>query len=160
MSRIAALLLATALLAGACAREQSAAPTTPRGDPALRVAAAVLALGRGGEEPLSVEQARKILPLMKVLRDTSPEDRAASQALADEVLAILTPAQRAALERLREQAQDRAGQRGQPGGPPGSGPGDPGAGQGGAPPDPSRRAEFRRRAIDRAIRLLETKASS
>ena len=152
------LLLMTVLLAGACGRGPSAAPTR-RGDPGVRVAAAVLALERSGEHRLSAQQARQILPLLKVLRDTRPEDREASQALADQVMATLTPAQRAASDRLREQAQERFAQRGQGGAP--LGVGGPGAGEpapGDASLDPARRAEFRRRALDRAIRLLQPKA--
>lgn len=159
MRRMALVLLALLVLAG-CSRGGAAPTQTQRGDQAVRVALVVMALERSGEQPLTPDQARQILPLLKVLRDTSPDDRQVSQAIADQIFAILTPDQRAALERLREQAQERIRQRGQ-GGPPGpgvGGPGPGGPGPGGASPDPARRAEFRRRTIDRALRVLESKA--
>lgn len=158
MRRTALVLLALLAFAG-CSRGGAAPAQTQRGDPAVRVALAVLALERSGEQPLTPDQARQILPLLKVLRDTSPDDRQVSQAIADQILAILTPDQRAALERMREQAQERLRQS-RPGGSPGpgvGGPGPGGPGPGGASPDPGRRAELRRRAIDRAIRVLEAK---
>ncbi len=158
MRRPALVLVVLLALAG-CSRGGAAPTQTQRGDPALRVALAVMALERSGEQPLSPDQARQVLPLLKVLRDTSPDDRQVSQAIADQILAILTPDQRAALERLREQAQERAQRRGQgrPPGPGVGGPGPGGPGSGGASPDPARRAEVRRRAVDRAIRVLESK---
>ena len=149
-----ATLVAIALLSlAACSRGATTQPQP--GDPALRAALAVMALERSGDQQLTGDQTRQILPLLKVLRDSSPEDRQVTQAIADQIFAIFTPAQRAALDRLREQARDRL-QRRRPGaGPPAPGVGGPGPG--GLNPDPARRAEVRRRTLERAIRLLESR---
>ncbi len=86
MRRTALVLLALLAFAG-CGRGGAAPAQTQRGDPAVRVALAVLALERSGEQPLTPDQARQVLPLLKVLRDTSPDDRQVSQAIADQILA-------------------------------------------------------------------------
>ena len=151
-----ATLVAIALLSlAACGRGGTAQTQSQGGDPALRAALAVVALQRSGDQQLTGDQTRQILPLLKVLRDSSPEDRQVTQAIADQIFAIFTPAQRAALDRLREQARDRL-QRRRPGaGPPAPGVGGPGPG--GLNPDPARRAEVRRRTLERAIRILESR---
>src|SRR3972149_71510 len=103
-----------------------------------------MALERSGDQQLTGDRTRQILPLLKVLRDSSPEDRQVTQAIADQIFAIFPPAQRAALDRLREQARDRL-QRRRPGaGPPAPGVGGPGPG--GLNPDPARPAEGPRRS--------------
>src|SRR3990170_3802569 len=146
-----ATLVAIALLSlAACGRGGTAQTQSQGGDPALRAA-----LAGSGDQQLTGDQTRQILPLLKVLRDSSPEDRQVTQAIADQIFAIFTPAQRAALDRLREQARDRL-QRRRPGaGPPAPGVGGPGPG--GLNPDPARRAEVRRRTLERAIRVLESR---
>ena len=150
-----ATLVAIALLSlAACGRGGAAQTQSQGGGAALRAALAVMALERSGDQQVTGDQARQILPLLKV-RGTSPEDRRVTQAIADQIFAIFTPAQRAALDRLREQARDRL-QRRRPGaGPPAPGVGGPGPG--GLNPDPARRAEVRRRTLERAIRLLESR---
>lgn len=102
----------------------------------MRVAAAVVALERS-RTPLTKEQARQALPILEGLRDLRPEEREAARALADRFEALLTPAQRDSLWATRERLRERFGP-----GPRGS-------------PDPQRLAEFRRRLLDRAVRLLE-----
>src|SRR3989304_2755061 len=103
-----AALVLIALLSLAARRRGGATQTqAERGDPAVGAALAVMALERSGDQQLTGDQARQILPLLKVLRDTSPQDRQVTQAIADQIFAIFTPAPRAALDRLREQARDR-----------------------------------------------------
>src|SRR3990172_7987979 len=153
--RHATLVVIALLSLAACGRGGATQTQPERGDPAVGAALAVMALERSGDQQLTGDQARQILPLLKVLRDTSPEDRQVTQAIADQIFAIFTPAQRAALDRLREQARDRLpGCRPGPG-PPARGVGGPGSG--GLTPDPARRAEVRRRTLERAIRLLESR---
>ncbi|HEV8338852.1 MAG TPA: hypothetical protein VGR25_04255 [bacterium] len=166
MNRLLILPL-TAALAG-CGHGDGPSGSTqrqgPAADPGMRASLAVIALEREEEHAVSAEQAAKILPWLRVLAEMRPEDVEAAQAIADEVFAVLTAEQRAALEEIRERAADRRPPGG-PGGPPGGGSGvrrGPGVGQGapagqGGQPEPERRAEFRRRAIERAIRLLEAK---
>jgi len=149
------LILLVAILVTGCSRAgDGGADRLRRGDPALRVALAIVALERSQEHRLTREQAGKILPLLKVLRDTRAEDREVAEAIADQVQGVLTPEQRAALQKLREEARERVRR---PGGP---GPGPPGRGQDGPGSDPARRAEFRQRALDRAIRIVEARAKS
>lgn len=105
----------------------------------MRVAAAVVALERS-RTPLTTEQARQALPILEGLRDLRPEEREAARALADRFEALLTPAQRDSLRATRERLRERFGP-----GPRGS-------------PDPQRLAEFRRRLLDRAVRLLEIRS--
>jgi hypothetical protein len=126
----------------------------PAPDPALRVVLAVVALERDPASALTDAQAAKILPWLRVLRDMRPEDVEAAQTIADEVLALLTSGQRSVLQRLQEENRER---RGAPGG---QGAGLPGArppAGDGSGPGPAGRTEFRRRLIERAIRLLEAK---
>ena len=148
-----ALLLAGCSGGGAPAGQQPQAqsPQGSAADPGIRVALAVVALERDPEHALTAEQAAKLLPWLRVMRDMRPDDREAAQTIADEAFAILTADQRAALERRREEARERSGQPGGQGAR--RGPGGPGG-----PPDPSRRVEFRRRIFDRAIRVLETRS--
>ncbi len=160
MSRL--LLLLLALLVAGCSRggeSSSGSPQRPgpAADPGVRAALAVVALERDPATALTAEQAAKILPWLRVLRDMRPDDVAAAQPIADEVFSVLTPEQRSALQRLQEENRARrSSPGGQGAGPPGARP--PGVGDGSAP-DPARRAEFRRRLIERAIRLLEAKSS-
>ncbi len=150
--RQAALVLVAVASLAAC-RGGAAQTPSERGDPALRVAIAVLALQRSGDQQLTADQIKQILPFLKVLRDTSPDDRPAVQAIADQIVTLFTPVQRAALDRLRAQGPPQFQQRN----PAGSvRPGVGRAGPSGSTPDPARRAEFRRRAIERAIRVLES----
>ena len=147
------LILLMALLATGCSRGgEDSARRTRRGDPAIQVAFAIVALERSEEHRLTREQAGKILLLLKVLRDMSAEDREAAQAIADQIQGLLTPGQQAALRQVREETRERSRRPG------GQGAGPPGRGQGGGGPDPGRRAELRRRALDRAIRIVEARA--
>src|SRR3989304_8024065 len=123
----AALVLIALLSLAACSRGGATQAQPERGDPAVGAALAVMALERSGDQQLTGDQARQILPLLKV-RDTSPEDRQVTQAIADQIFAIFTPAQRAALDRLREQARDRLQEPATCAGPPAPGAGGPGAG--------------------------------
>src|SRR3989304_2604794 len=122
-----ATLVANALLSVAdCGRGENKQTQSSGGDPGLRAALAVVALERSGDQQWTGAQARQILSLLKVLRDTSPEDRRVTQAIADQIFVIFTPAQRAALDRLREQARDRLPRRPPAAGPPPPGGGGPG----------------------------------
>jgi hypothetical protein len=126
------------LLVAGCAR----ASGEPRGDPAVRVAAAVLALERSST-PLTPQQARQAIPLLEALRDLRPEEREAARALVQRFDALLTPAQRQALRAARERLRER------------------GSGVGLRPsPDPRRVAEFRGRLVERALRVLLARAGS
>lgn len=147
------LILLMALLAAGCSRGgEDSARRTRRGDPAIQAAFAIVALERSEEQRLTREQAGKILPLLKVLRDMSAEDRDAAQAVADQIRGLLTPGQQAALRQMREETRERSRRPG------GQGAGPLGRGQGGGGPDPARRAELRRRALDRAIQIVEARA--
>jgi len=146
------LILLMALLAAGCGRGGDTAQRLRRGDPAIQVAFAIVALERSDEQRLTREQAGKILPLLKVLRDMSAEDRDAAQAVADQIQGLFTPGQQAALRQMREETRERSRRPG------GQGAGPPGRGQGGGGPDPGRRAELGRRALDRAIRIVEARA--
>src|SRR3989304_7663523 len=99
----AALVLIALLPLAACRRGGATQTQPERGDPAVGAALAVIALERSVDQQLTGDQARQILSLLKGLRDTSPEDRQVTQAIADQIFVIFTPAQRAALDRLREQ---------------------------------------------------------
>ncbi|MCS7171850.1 MAG: hypothetical protein N0A24_00260 [Armatimonadetes bacterium] len=135
MRNLAAIALAAVLLAG-CAQGRAA----PLGDPAFRVAAAVLALERSGA-PLTPQQARQVLPLLEVLRNLRPEEREVAQRLLTRFEAVLTPAQKEALRTARERLRERVRSAPRPG-----------------PVDPERAAEFRSRLVDRAVHLLERRA--
>ena len=136
-------------------------------DPAVQIAVALGALERSDSFQLSPDQIRIILPLLRVLRDTNPDDVEASRALATAIRNALTPEQLAEIERLREQAQTRREnpRRAPGGGGPGFGPGAPGQGGPGGPgagpgaANPQTRAELRTRArqalLSRLIRFLE-----
>jgi len=151
------IILLTGILAGCGPGGSPSAPPQgqgPAADPALRAALAVIALERDPASALTDAQATKILPWLRVLRDMRPEDVEAAQTIADEVFAVLTPGQRSVLQRLQEENRER---RRAPGG---QGAGLPGArppAGDGFGPGPARRTEFRRRLIERAIRLLEAK---
>ena len=122
-------------------------PAPARGDPAVAVAVAVGALLRSEAHRLSGEQVAAVLPLLRVLRDTDPNDLEASRALAEEITRTFTAEQRAELARLREEARARRGERqARSGFAPGGA---------GAPPGVRSRAELRRRLLDRLIRRLE-----
>jgi len=137
-------------------------------DPALAIALALTALERSESHQLTDQQVRTILPLLRVLRDTDPNEIEVSRALAASIRQALSPEQLAAIEEMRRVAQARRDQGGAQGsqgprrgpGAPGFGPGGPGApgiGPGGATPEA--RAAFRRQArqalLARLIRRLE-----
>ena len=144
-------------------------PAPARGDPAIAAAVAVGALLRSETHRLTGEQIAAVLPLLRVLRDTDPNDAEASRALAEEITRVFTPEQRAELARLREEARARREERAAQGGAPGAArrrsgpgfvPGGPGVsgGPGGTPeaaPGVRSRAELRRRLLDRLIQRLE-----
>ena len=130
-----------------------------RGDPAIAAASAIRVLERSGH-PLTTEQVQTVLPMMKVLRDTDPNDVEASRALAEQIRVVFTREQHAELEQAREEAlQRRQSREGRgPGtdrqrGPRGFGP--PSRGQGG--PGGFNRAEFRQRILSRLIQQLESR---
>ncbi|HEV8354137.1 MAG TPA: hypothetical protein VGR24_08065 [bacterium] len=139
-------------------------------DPALAIAIALTALERSESHQLTDEQIRTVLPLLRVLRDTDPNETEVSRALVASIRKVLTPEQLAALEEMRQEAQARRDQGGVPGpqrprrgpGGPGVGPGGPGApGLGPGAATPEARAAFRRQArqalLSRLIRRLENR---
>ncbi|MDR5682428.1 MAG: hypothetical protein QN163_00145 [Armatimonadota bacterium] len=145
-TRFPALVVLVATLAlSACGPGDSAVQAQRRADPAVLVAAAIVALERSGEHRITPEQARQLLPLFEALRDTRPEERDATEAIARQIREVLTPQQQTALRRMREEAGGARRRMGRP---------TDGRGQ----PDPGRRAEARRAALDRAIRILEDRA--
>ena len=128
-----------------------------RGDPAIAAVSAIRVLERS-EHPLTSEQVKTVLPMMKVLRDTDPNDVEASRALAEQIRVVFTREQHAELEQAREEAfqrrQSREGRgQGTDRGPRGFGP--PSRGQGG--PGGFNRAEFRERILSRLIQQLESR---
>jgi hypothetical protein len=130
-----------------------------RADPAIAAASAIRVLERS-EHPLTTEQVKTVLPMMKVLRDTDPNDVEASRALAEQIRAAFTREQHAELEQAREEALERRQSREGRGpgtdrqrGPRGFGP--PGRGQAG--PGGFNRAEFRERILSRLIQQLESR---
>lgn len=123
-----------------------------RGDPAIAITAAIRVLERSEPYRLTGEQVKEILPLLKVLRDTDPNDVEAARALGEQIRATFTPAQRAEIERVREEARQRR-QSTEPGRP---GPTRPGGGQGVTDRGTSR-AELRQRILSRLIERLESR---
>ncbi len=128
------------------------APAAQQSDLAITLAASLRVLAGNPEVALTPEQAKAILPFLRVLRDTDPSDEAASRALAEEIRNLLTPEQRAAIARMREDAQalrqsgqalrlGAEGRRGSggPGGPVGT------------------RAELRRQVLTRLIERLQAR---
>ena len=127
----------------------------PAGDPAFR-ALAVVALARdGAEHPLTKDQIRAIIPLLRSLKDFAPDEREATRAVAREIMNRLTPEQRAELRNQRRAFPGPPGQDGTrfPGGARRFG--DAG-GDGSGPPD---RLQMRARIIDRAVAFLEQRAN-
>lgn len=123
-------------------------------DPAFR-ALAVVALARdGAQHPLTKEQIRAIVPLLRSLKDLAPDEQEAARAVVREILNTLTPEQRAELRSRRPASLGRAGQNG-----PGFGgrfaDGGGRGGDGSGPPD---RLQLRARLIDRAVGFLEERA--
>ncbi|MGH2399215.1 MAG: hypothetical protein ACRDF6_05165, partial [bacterium] len=107
-----------------------------------------------------------ILPLLRVLRDTDPNDAEVSRALAREITGLFTAEQRAEVERMRSEGRERReGQGGAPGqqrrggpgvassdeGPQARAPGGGPRGPGGMRP----RGEMRQRLLSRLIERLE-----
>ncbi len=126
------------------------APAAQQPDLAITLAGSLRVLAGNPEVALTPEQVKAILPFLRVLRDTDPSDEAASRALAEEIRNLLTPEQRAAIARTREDAQalrqsgqvprlDAEARRGSggPGGPVGT------------------RAELRRQILTRLIERLQ-----
>ncbi|MFN3285086.1 MAG: hypothetical protein ACK45F_02270 [bacterium] len=130
MRRWTLVLVLVAALSG-CARGGA----EPRGEPAVRVALAVLALQRS-PVPLRGQQAQRALAILEALRELRPEEREAARSLASQFDALLTASQRQALRAAREQLRERVGGGRRPS------------------PDPQRLAELRRRLLDRAIQVL------
>ncbi len=81
------------------------APAAQQPDLAITLAGSLRVLATNPEVALTPEQVKAILPFLRVLRDTDPSDEAASRALAEEIRNLLTPEQRAAIARTREDAQ-------------------------------------------------------
>jgi hypothetical protein len=65
---------------------------TQQGDPALMLAIALGALERSPDATVRLrpEQVKRMLPYLRVLRDTGPSDVEASRALVDQVRSLLT----------------------------------------------------------------------
>lgn len=128
--------------------QRQAQAKRPRGDPAVATAQALVALQRApglDAVRLTTQQIDTIIPLLRVLRDSDPNDREAVAAVVRDIRAVLTAEQIRALEGLRDRALQRvAGTRQARRRPPGGGE-NPGLTV----------AELRRRVIDRAIRVLE-----
>lgn len=91
---------------------------TQQGDPALVLAIALGALDRSPDANLrlSPEQVKRMLPYLRVLRDTDPSDVEPSRALVDQVRSLLTQEQ---LERIRTLREEARAQRRSEQGPPG-----------------------------------------
>lgn len=162
-SFVIAVVVVAIIAAGAYAytQFQPGPVQAQRGDPAIAIATTIRVLERSEQYRLTQEQVKEILPLLKVLRDTDPNDAEASRALAEQVRATFTPAQRAEIERVRDEARRQR----QSTDPERSGPGRPGAGRGFGPPGGSQggsdrgfsRAEFRQRMLSRLIERLESR---
>ncbi len=138
------------------------APAAQQGDPAIALAGALVALGRDPEVALTPDQVKTMLPFLRVLRDTDPNDAEVSKALAEQIRNLLTPQQQAAIARMREEVQ--AGRA--PGQFPRSGSGPRGPGGLGAPGSSfgaggpqGGRAEFRRQVLTRLIERLQSQIS-
>jgi hypothetical protein len=126
------------------------------GDPSFR-ALAVVALARdGAQHPLSKDQIRAIVPLLRSLKDLAPDERPATQAVVSEILNTLTPDQRAELRTRRALALGRRSSRSGSGGSGLSGGRVPGSGVDGS--GPADRLQVRARMLDRAIAVLEERA--
>ncbi len=132
------------------------------GDPALR-ALTVVALARdGAQHPLTRDQIHAIIPLLRSLKDLAPDEREATRAVVREILSTLTPEQRAELRSQRPLFPGgRPARPGQTGARVAGGGGrfaDAGGrgGDGAGPPD---RMQLRARVIDRAVAILEQRAS-
>ena len=141
-------------------------PVAARPDPAVLIATAVTALERSDTYRLTDEQRDAVLPLLRVLRDTDAADAEPSRALAQEIMNVLSPEQRAEVERMREEARRRQQERRAAQGAPGDRQGDrPGPGGFGATPDgpgaggvnTRARAQIRQRLLGRLIERLETR---
>lgn len=134
-------------------------PAPQRGDPVLATALALFALERTSDQQITKAQITTIVPLLRVLRDSDPNDAAVSKALVEQIRKTLTPEQVATLERMREQAHARRQQSGQGAGPPPGirGPGGGPFGPPGGTPSPT---ELRRRALNRLINYLESRLNS
>ncbi len=166
-------IIIVALIGGvfAYARLRPRASTAQRADPALAIAVAIGALERSDEFQLTAEQTKAILPLLRVLRDTDPNEVEVSRALAEAIREELTPDQLAELDRVRQEAASRRAQaqggqgqrRRAPGqfgsGGPGFGPGGlgvaPGAGSARTGANAAARAQIRQRLLSRLIERLE-----
>lgn len=133
-----------------------ARPASQQADPAIVIAFSVGVLERDPSIQLSADQVKRMLPYLRVLRDTDPSDLEASRALADEIRTILTPAQREALGRLRERIRgQRLGEN-----PPGSLEASPGQGRQGPGRAGVDQAAFRRQILGRLIQRLEIRLNS
>jgi len=130
---------------------------TQQGDPALMLAIALGALDRSPDANvrLSPEQVKRMLPYLRVLRDTDPSDAEPSRALVDQVRSLLTQEQ---LERIRTLREEARAQRRREQGPPPGVERPPGFfGQGRNAPD---RPTLRRQILSRLIERLQTDLQS
>lgn len=130
-------------------------PAAARVDPAVMVASALSVLERSEEHGLTDEQVEDVLPLLRVLRDLDPAEAEPARVLARSIMEVLTPEQRAEIERRRARAQARR----EPGGGPPSraqrvGPGPSGPQ---APGGVRVRGAARQRLLGRLIERLETR---
>ncbi|MDQ7842618.1 MAG: hypothetical protein QN141_00815 [Armatimonadota bacterium] len=155
---LAGAVVAVLVVGGVVYGRLRSRPAAARGDPAVLAALAIMALERSGDRALSSAQVAVVLPLLRVLRDTDPEDVEASRALVRQILDALTPEQRREIRRLQQQRRRR--QEGGAGQDPGvlrgrreSGP--VGSVAPGGPAGGLSRAEIRRRVLDRVIARLE-----
>lgn len=82
-------------------------PAAARIDPAVTVATALGVLERSEDHRLSAGQLNTMLPLLRVLRDLDPSEVEPARALARAILGVLTPEQRAEIQRVREEARSR-----------------------------------------------------
>ncbi|MGQ0571763.1 MAG: hypothetical protein ACT4P5_19845 [Armatimonadota bacterium] len=142
-------------------RSKPAAQPQRAVDPGFQLILAIRALERTPETQLTKEQIARILPFVKALKDVPPADADAAGAIAQAVRDAFTPEQRSALEEARKRFQERmrtqgaqAGGGGGFGGGEGGGSGASGPGAG-AQLNDERRAQFRTRACERMIRVLE-----
>jgi len=125
------------------------------GDPSFRVMAVAALARNGAQHPLTKDQIRAIVPLLKSLKDLAPDEREATQAVVGEILNTLTPEQRAELRARRALALGGRSARPGSGGPGFGGGRLTGGGDGSGPPT---RLQVRARILDRTIEVLEERA--
>ncbi|MBM3450290.1 MAG: hypothetical protein FJX78_04815 [Armatimonadetes bacterium] len=152
------VLLALATAAPLYAQQGAPSGTGPRRvDPGIRSAGAVIGLERTTDNRVRKDQAKRILPMMKVLRGMKMADREAGDAVALQIWGVFTQNQKDALLAMREARRRQFEQQRAAGGAPG-GAGGPATAGGPGGFDPARLVERRKQLMDQAVKILETRA--